>query len=814
MKILVDMQSIQAGSAKGGIGRYSLNLLEHLTKNNKKFEFSILLNGSLSMDYYEYLTSLVPKERIYNFYGFNQTQEKVEENRTRSEISQLIRELVISLINPDLVFVTSLVEGYLDDVVVSLGKIFPAQRSSVILYDLIPYMQQEKYLSNPQAKKHYFEKIEQLSKAALILSISEYSKKEGLEFLDTKNIVNISSGVNEKFKKVLVTNDEKNQLKEKYGLEEDIILYVSSYDVRKNQSSLIEAFSFLPKDIQEKYQLVLIGNGPKNIIDTLKKQAIDLDIENNVKFLGFISDEDLLKIYSISSLFVFPSLFEGFGLPALEAMRCEIPTIGSDSTSITEVINMKEALFDPTNIKQISEMILKSLTNENFKVKLLQNAKEQSKNFSWDVTANNTLQAFEQIENDIDNTISYYDNYIRSYDKFIDKLSNINELKNYSNKQLVDLSNLIEKNINLYKRKIAVLSTWNTRCGIASYTKYLTQKFFDDVVVLAPFCSIDILTSKDEKNVFRSWNLSQDNLEELFNIIVSLQIDIVFIQFNYGFFNFYDLNNFLDKLYSIGIKVNITFHSTTDIKDEADKKLIILKDRLLKCDNIFIHTKKDKINLSKIGIENNVKLLRQGIIDIEDKYIAKQKNEKFTLATYGFFLESKGFLNMIEAFNILKKQGYDIVLNMYNAKYSDAASNHLIQQAKEKISKYNLEDSILLNTEYLSDEETIKYLSKSNLVVYPYLNTGESSSAAVRMAIASKVKIAVTPQSIFDELKDFVFYFDSDSIDDIAKGIKDILDNNQITKLDTTSQKQEDFRIENLYSTISKQLKKILLDDK
>jgi hypothetical protein len=82
------------------------------------------------------------------------------------------------------------------------------------------------------------------------------------------------------------------------------------------------------------------------------------------------------------------------------------------------------------------------------------------------------------------------------------------------------------------------------------------------------------------------------------------------------------------------------------------------------------------------------------------------------------------------------------------------------------------------------------------------------------MAIASKVKIAVTPQSIFDELKDFVFYFDSDSIDDIAKGIKDILDNNQITKLDTTSQKQEDFRIENLYSTISKQLKKILLDDK
>jgi glycosyltransferase involved in cell wall biosynthesis len=814
VKLLVDMQSIQAGSAKGGIGRYSLNLLEYMIKNNKNIKFSLLLNANLSMDYYEYLTTLVPKENIYNFYGYKETQERFEENRTKSEISQLIRELVISLINPDIVFVTSLVEGYLDNVVVSIGKIFPSQRSSVILYDLIPYVQQEKYLSNPLAKKHYFEKIEQLSKSELILSISEYSKKEGLEFLDTKNIVNISSGVNEKFKKVLVTSDEKNQLKQKYSLEENIILYVSSYDVRKNQSSLIEAFSLLPNDIKEKYQLVLIGNGPKSIIDTLKKQAIDLGIETNVKFLGFISDEDLLKIYSISSLFVFPSLFEGFGLPALEAMRCEIPTIGSKSTSIIEVINMKEALFNPTNIKQISDLILKSLTNENFKVKLLQNAKEQSKKFSWDITANIALDNLLELKTSLAVTKNYVENFFNSYNIFLEKLKQIDELQNYSQEQLIELSYLIEKNINKYKRKIGVISTWNTRCGIASYTKYLTKCFFDDSVILAPYTAAKNMTQEDEPNTLRCWQLSNDNLDELYNKIISLQLEKILIQFNYGFFNFYSLNSFLDRLFALNIEVSITFHSTTDIKDEDDKKLFIIKDRLSRCKNIFIHTKKDEINLNKLNLKNNIILLPQGIIDIsnDEQKTEKVSNEKFILATYGFFLESKGFLNMIDCFNILKQKGLNIKLKMYNAKYNDEASNHLIAQAQEKISNYNLENYIDLNTDYCSDEYSIEELSKTNLVVYPYLKTGESSSAAVRMAIAAKTNIAVTPQSIFDELSEFVFIMPGDSVEDLVKGLEDTIltIQNDKEKIDNMKIKMLEFREKNLYTKMSNNIKGLL----
>ncbi|XOB61326.1 glycosyltransferase [Campylobacterota bacterium DY0563] len=813
MKILIDMQSVQAGSAKGGIGRYSLNLLKSLVKNNKEYDFSILLNATLSMKYYEELLKIIPQERIYYFYAFEETQEKYKENKTRSKVSQLIRELVISLINPDMIFVTSLVEGYLDNVVVSLGKIFPYEKSAVILYDLIPLTQKEKYLSNPLAQEHYFEKIEQLKNAKKILAISEFSKKEGEQLLNIEDkIKNISSGVDEKFKKIKVSTEENNELKIKYELKENIILYVSSYDVRKNQKNLIEAFSKLPTNIKNTHQLILIGNGPKSILDDLKEYVKSLGLkDNNIKFLGFVPDEDLLKLYSISTLFVFPSLQEGFGLPALEAMCCEVPTIGSDSTSIVEVINLKEALFNPLDTDDISNKMNLALSDEFFRNKLISNAKTQSKEFSWDITANHVLKSFETFQKNKE--ITYFENFTNSYNKFIVSLKAIKELKNFTEEEFIFLSKLVEKNINSQKRKIGIISTWNTRCGIASYTRYLSKWFIDESVVLAPYTKEENKTQIDENNIVRTWSLSNDNLEKLFNTIIALQLEVILIQFNYGFFNFHSLNNFFDKLFNLGIKVNITFHSTTDITNNKDKKLEILKQRLLRCENIFIHTKKDEINLSKIGINKNVTLLKQGIIDTDETLILKKQNKKFILSTYGFFLESKGFINIIDAFKILVDKGFDIQLNMFNAKYNDIASNSLIEQAKEKINKYNLNDKIILNTEYLRDDETIKYLSQTDLVVYPYKKTGESSSAAVRMAIASRTNIAVTPQAIFDELKDFVYYFKSDSIEDIALGLEDIILNNNKHTVQKNSiiKKQEDFRQKNLYSKISKQLKNIIL---
>jgi len=205
-------------------------------------------------------------------------------------------------------------------------------------------------------------------------------------------------------------------------------------------------------------------------------------------------------------------------------------------------------------------------------------------------------------------------------------------------------------------------------------------------------------------------------------------------------------------------------------------------------------------------------LLNQGIIDILPQEEMTQTNKQFTLSTYGFFLKTKGFIDIIKAFKILIDEGYDIKLLMLNARYSKEASDSLIAKAIELIDQYNLKDKIELNTDYLSDEECVSKLHKTDLVVFPYKRTGESSSAAIRMAIAAKANIAVTPQRIFDEVKEFSFVFEGEEVTDLVKGIKNSIQ--QIKRCDKKFEdmveKREKFRKENLYSTLSVQLKQVL----
>ena len=149
---------------------------------------------------------------------------------------------------------------------------------------------------------------------------------------------------------------------------------------------------------------------------------------------------------------------------------------------------------------------------------------------------------------------------------------------------------------------------------------------------------------------------------------------------------------------------------------------------------------------------------------------------------------------------------------MLNAKYSDDTSSHLIKKAKKLIQSYNLKDQITLITDYLSDAQTLQMLRSADLVVYPYKYTQESSSAAIRMAIAAQTNIAVTPQPIFDEVKEFAFVFDGDSVEHLVTGLNNFIDkiaqNGETIK--QMHSKREKFRNEVLYSKLSKQIKEML----
>ena len=174
-------------------------------------------------------------------------------------------------------------------------------------------------------------------------------------------------------------------------------MYSGVMEPRKNADTLIKAFSMLGNELLRETQLVIVGKISAHDQMKFNYLASTLKIADRVVFTGFVTDQELISLYSSTSAYVFPSLHEGFGLPALEAMACGAPTIGSNTTSIPEVIGRQDALFNPREPASIANTISRVLEDSVFSFELRLHAKAQASNFSWDNTARTALCAMEKI---------------------------------------------------------------------------------------------------------------------------------------------------------------------------------------------------------------------------------------------------------------------------------------------------------------------------------------------------------------------------------------------------------------------------------
>jgi len=408
MKILIDLQPCQGESSFRGIGRYSMSLAKAIVRNRKDNEIYLLLNGAF-IDSIELIKKefkeLLPAKNIITFFIPTPVAQMNLENIWRSKVGELIREYAILNIKPDIVHISSLFEGFVDDIVTSIGQFSNDIPTSVTLYDLIPLINKRYLESHPSFKKWYFKKIDFLKKANLLLAISESSKKEAVEYLNINEdkIINISAAVDEKFRTISMSDDLRDKIFHKYNIEKPFMMYApSGFDQRKNIDRLIDAFSKLPKGIKENYQLVITSKIPdgnkKDLEDKIVKAGLT---KNNIVITGYVPNDELIAMYNLCELFILPSLHEGFGLPALEAMACGAPVIGSNTTSIPEVIGREDALFDPYSVESIANKIKEVLTNDNFRNELIEYAIKRAKEFSWDKSAKIAIEAFENLYKNI-----------------------------------------------------------------------------------------------------------------------------------------------------------------------------------------------------------------------------------------------------------------------------------------------------------------------------------------------------------------------------------------------------------------------------
>ncbi|GEO99015.1 glycosyltransferase [Methylobacterium haplocladii] len=402
MKILLDLQGLQSSSRERGIGRLTRQLALAMIAEGGH-EFHVLLGEDLSHEIDAVETEfrrLLPPGRVHSFGPYGPTACVHEQNVWRARAAALLREARIAEIAPDIVHVGSLFEGFTEDFITSVGRLPADHATAVTLYDLIPLADPDRYLGSPAYKRHYLRNVQDLKRADLLLSISDYSKREAIDLLHLpeERIAVMFAGVGDHFRPARLSAPEKDALLRRFGLTRRFVLFVGAADPRKNLELLIRAYMKLPAGLRSDLDLVfagkLVAHEKDAIIAAARRNGVP---PYHVIFTGYIADADLIALYGLCDVLVFPSTHEGFGLPPLEAMACGAPVLVADNTSLPEVVGRQDCMFDPFDVESLRERLLFALGDREWREAMRAYGPQRAKLFTWRAAARRALDAFETL---------------------------------------------------------------------------------------------------------------------------------------------------------------------------------------------------------------------------------------------------------------------------------------------------------------------------------------------------------------------------------------------------------------------------------
>lgn len=274
--------------------------------------------------------------------------------------------------------------------------ILPTRGKKVVtVHDL--FFMEFPQLTDKETRRSLFRKSEQsLRRADGIVVVSHFTKHQiiGRFGLEEEKIKVIYHGMDPKFL-ADISSEAAKKTKRKYSLPSSFILFVGAMEPRKNLLNLIEALKVLHERF-ERIPLVLVGQrgqDSENVRDTIRQNKL----ENWVKMLGYLPEEELIHLYHLASVFVFPSFCEGFGLPLLEAMSSGLPIAASSATAIPEIAGDAALYFDPHNFNDIADKIGQAIGDENLRQSIIVKGKERVKDFDWKKTAVETLEFYNEI---------------------------------------------------------------------------------------------------------------------------------------------------------------------------------------------------------------------------------------------------------------------------------------------------------------------------------------------------------------------------------------------------------------------------------
>lgn len=369
MRIGIDCRIFGTGFT--GIGRYTYELAKHFIDLNAKLECPHELVFFLNQkEYKEFETGEHSKKVLVNAKHYSIAEQFKLPGQLRKEKCDVIHFPHFNV------------------------PLFYRKPFTVTIHDLTLSLFAGRKMKKWHHKLAYNLTIKSATKRAKkIIAVSRHTKKDIVKhlYIPEEKIQVVYNGVDPKFK-LIRDLDKLTPTLKKYKIEKPFLLYTGVWRSHKNLPRLIEAFGILKREKRLDIQLVITGK-PDPLHPEVKETVKNLQLQEDVIFPGVVSEEELIHLYNAASIFVFPSLYEGFGLPVIEAMSCGTPVAASNKSSIPEVCGKDNAVFfNPKSTQEIAESITMLYKNVDLQVSLIERGLRRASEFSWRKAAEESFE--------------------------------------------------------------------------------------------------------------------------------------------------------------------------------------------------------------------------------------------------------------------------------------------------------------------------------------------------------------------------------------------------------------------------------------
>lgn len=721
-------------SRNRGIGNYALNQFSgmvNLDRNNKYFFLNMI-----DRDFK--LSPMITNDSFTEDFIDTGKNNVLLRNETYSDVIGSIIKRYIRENNIDIFYITSPFES---NFIPYKKEWFEGVRVISTVYDIIPYVMKDKYLSDKNTYNWYMKCVENLRWSDELFVISESVKTDLVKHLNfsPENIKTIWGGVDEKYKIINISDTEKSLLLDKFGVTKPFIMCTGGEDGRKNLDGLIRAYALMPDNLKNSYQLVVVCKLSEDGMARLRNIAKSHHVENNVIFTNFVSDDELVRFYNLATLMAFPSKYEGFGLPIVEAWACGTPVLTAGNSSLREIAGDSAVLVNADIDQSIADGMAEILSDENILSEYAEKGRKRVQLFNWKLINDHIIYLINDIKPEKISLskperlkIAFFtplpplESGIADYSEDI-----INELCKYC-----DIDVFVEETYNansVFPANVAMYShrAYPSRCGQyadtifqvgnSEYHFYMYQyiRKYHGTVVLhdynlhGAFYHYAVTAGKGNYDFYKT--LIDTDCTDSENYIQALRN---------GSAN--------PDLYGMELNSYIT--------DSADR--------------IIVHSQYSRKKLLKKNIQRNVTVipLYAEILMLTDSSSVKQKNgfsaDMTVISAFGGIHRTKRIIPVIKAFSRLRKENSNVHLMLVGKPAEDIKS-----ELEQSVSSENLKDCITI-TGYTDIEKFKEYIDMSDICLnlrYPY--NGETSGSLMRILAKGRCVI-VNDIGSFSEIPD------------------------------------------------------------